>query len=167
MDGKTTTARQALQETFSAVEEAKADVSGLWALQQLVDKGVLDKKLQDTMYVTFLASAFRTLRFGAAEAHGKGMALQLNFIAEKGGFRVNKDGTYAVDAKKIKQAVAALTRAIMELQARGDYAGTKALLEKYGKLSPETQAILDKARALPIDIAPHHKTADALLGRPA
>lgn len=162
--GKPTTARQALQEAFSAFEEAKADISGLWALQQLVDKGVLDKKLEQTMYVTFLASTFRTLRFGASEAHGKGMVLQLNYLLDRGGFIAKKDGTFGVDLAKIKPAVEGLTREIMELQARGDYAGAKALLAKYGGLRPEVSAVLDRAKNLPIDIAAEHRTADRLLG---
>ena len=73
-----TTVRAELKETYSALEEAKADISGLWALQYLVDKGVLDKSLERTMYTTFLASAFRSIRFGLNEAHGRGVALQLN-----------------------------------------------------------------------------------------
>ena len=72
--GEETSVRKALKDTSSALEEAKADISGLWALQKLVDDGALDKKYQDTMYDTFLASSFRTLRFGIGEAHGKGMA---------------------------------------------------------------------------------------------
>jgi hypothetical protein len=155
-DGKPTTARQALQETFSAFEEAKADVSGLWALQKLIDKGVLPKTLEGTIYTTFLASAFRTLRFGATEAHGKGMAMQLNYLIEKGGFAVNKDGTFSVRPKAVAGAVASLTRDIMEIQARGDRAAAKAMLEKYGTLSPATQAVLDKAKGLPVDIAPRY-----------
>jgi hypothetical protein len=165
-DGKKTTVRKSLQETSSALEEAKADISGLWALQKLVDKGVIGKDLEKTMYVTFLASAFRTLRFGAAEAHGKGMALQLNYLLEKGGFVLRKDGKFAVDSSKIKAAVENLTKVIMEIQARGDYAGAKALIEKYGQLTPQTAAVLKSAERLPIDIAARHRTAEALLVRP-
>ncbi len=164
-DGKTISVRERLQELGSPLEEAKADISGLWALQRLVDKGVLSKDLERTMYVTFLASGFRTLRFGATEAHGKGMALQINYLLEKGGFTIAKDGTFGVDAAKIRGAVEALTREIMRIQARGDYAAAKALLEKYGALGPEIKAVLEKANSLPVDIAPRHKTAEALLGR--
>ena len=164
VDGKATTARQALQETFSSLEEAKADISGLWALQQLIDKGVLDKKLERSIYVTFLASGFRTLRFGATEAHGKGMALQLNYLAERGGVVARKDGTFSIDPAKIKPAVEALTREIMEIQARGDRAAAQALLAKYGALTPQESAVLEKAKSLPIDIAPRFVTAEQLLG---
>ena len=163
-DGKPTTVRQALQEASSAFEEAKADISGLWALQRLVDKGVLDRELEKTMYATFLASAFRTLRFGAAEAHGKGMAMQFNYLMDRGAFVAGKDGTFAVDASKVKSAVESLTREIMEIQARGDYAAAKAMLEKYGGIRPEVLRALEKAKDLPVDIAVRHATAEALLG---
>ena len=96
VEGKQTTVRQALQASSSAIEEAKADISGLWALQQLVDKGVLAKELERTMYTTFLASAFRSIRFGINEAHGKGIALQLNHFLDTGAVVVNKDGTFSV-----------------------------------------------------------------------
>ena len=156
--------RKAMQDVGGAFEEAKADISGLWALQRLVDKGVLDKRLERTMYVTFLASSFRTLRFGATEAHGKGMALQLNYLIEKGGFRADKDGTFSVDDVKIKNAVEKLVTEIMTVQARGDYAAAKALFAKYGVLTPEEQAAIERAKDLPVDIAPRAVTAEALLG---
>ena len=83
--GRTTTVRQELKDTYSTIEEAKADISGLFALQFLVDKGQLDKSFEKTMYTTFLASAFRSLRFGINEAHGRGQAIQLNYLLDKGG----------------------------------------------------------------------------------
>ena len=93
------------KDIYSAIEEAKADISGLWALQYLVDKGVLDRSLERTMYTTFLASAFRSIRFGIDEAHGRGQALQLNYLLDAGAFRVAADGTFAVDPAKVKDAV--------------------------------------------------------------
>src|SRR5688572_22489358 len=99
--GRASTVRQELKETYSAIEEAKADVSGLWALQFLVDRGKLDTSLDLTMYTTFLASMFRSLRFGINEAHGKGVAIQLNYFLDNGGVVVAPDGTFAVDAGRI------------------------------------------------------------------
>jgi hypothetical protein len=89
--GRATTVRQELQETYSTIEEAKADISGLFALQYLLDKGVLNRDLQDTIYDTFLASAFRSIRFGITEAHGRGTAIQLNFLLDYGAFSLGKD----------------------------------------------------------------------------
>src|SRR5262249_27375909 len=128
--GRPTTVRQELKETYSALEEAKADISGLWALQYLVDRGVLGRDLARTMYTTFLASSFRSIRFGLTEAHGKGVALQLNTLVDAGAFHANPDGTYSVVPGKVKEAVAGLTREIMTLQARGDYAAAKEMLAR-------------------------------------
>ena len=96
--GRATTVRQELKETYSAIEEAKADISGLFALQFLVDRGKLDKKFEQTMYTTYLASMFRSIRFGINEAHGRGVAIQLNYFLDHGGVTVAPDGTFAVDA---------------------------------------------------------------------
>lgn len=152
--GRPTTARLALKETFSALEEAKADISGLWALQKLIDKGQLDKSLERTMYDTFLASSFRTIRFGVGEAHGKGMAMQLNYLLDEGGVVVAKDGTFAVDRSRIKAAVESLTRKIMTIQARGDYAAARDLLGRLGVVRPEVQAVIDRLTDVPVDIEP-------------
>jgi hypothetical protein len=160
--GKQVTIRSALQELGSALEEAKADISGLWALQFLVDQGVLPTEMERTMYVTFLASAFRTIRFGTTEAHGKGQALQLNFLVDAGAFRIDGRGRYAVDTAKVRDGVAALTREIMTLQAHGDKARAKELLDKYGVVRPATQKLLDQLRDVPVDIAPRFVTAEKL-----
>jgi len=166
-DGKESNPRLELKDTYSALEEAKADISGLWALQKLVDKGVIDKSMEESMYETFLASSFRTLRFGINEAHGKGMALQLNWLLDKGAVVVGADGTMSVDRKKMKTAVAALTTEIMELQAAGDYARAKAWLEKDVKIRPETQKLIDKMTAVPTDIKPRFVTAEEVTGASA
>jgi Peptidase family M49 len=161
--GRTTTVRQELKETYSAIEEAKADISGLFALQYLVDKGQIDRALEKTMYTTFLASAFRSLRFGINEAHGRGQAIQLNFLLDQGGFKVNNDGTFTVDTGKIKEAVIALTREIMTLQAEGSYAKAKQMIDTLGVLRPPTKAVLDKLTSVPVDIEPRFVTAIDLL----
>jgi hypothetical protein len=161
--GRTTTVRQELKETYSAIEEAKADISGLFALQFLVDKGQIDRSLEKTMYTTFLASAFRSLRFGINEAHGRGQAIQLNYLLDQGGFTVNGDGTFSVDAGKIKDAVIALTREIMTLQAEGSYAKARQMIDTLGVLRPPTKAVLDKLTSVPVDIEPRFVTAIDLL----
>jgi hypothetical protein len=157
--GRQTTVRQEMKEVYSALEEAKADISGLFALQYLVDKGVLDRSMARTMYTTFLASAFRSIRFGVNEAHGRGIAVQLNALLDAGAFRVAGDGTFAVDGGKIKPAVEALTRDILMLQARGDYAGAKAMIDRLAVVRPEVQRALDRLGHVPVDIAPRFVTA--------
>jgi hypothetical protein len=160
--GRATTVRQELKDTYSAIEEAKADVSGLWALQYLVDAGVLPKTLEDTMYTTFLASSFRSIRFGINEAHGKGVALQLNRFLDDGAVRVNAGGSFTVDHARIKRTVATLTGEIMTLQAEGSYAKASALLKSLGVVRPDVQRIFDKLTEVPVDIAPRFVTAEAL-----
>jgi hypothetical protein len=164
VDARATTVRQELKDTYSTIEEAKADVSGLFALQFLVDRGQLDKSFERTMYTTFLASAFRSIRFGINEAHGRGQAIQVNYFLDQGAFRVSSDGTFAVDAAKIRQAVADLTREIMTLQAEGSYAKARAMLDTLGVLRPEVKRVLDRLGDIPIDIAPRFTTAEQLLG---
>ena len=154
--------RRALQETYSALEEAKADISGLFALQHLVDKGVLDKSLEGSMYITFLASAFRSIRFGTSEAHGRGQALQLNTLLDDGAVRVAADGTFSVDAGKVKQSVTKLTGEIMTLQAAGDAAKAREWLQRMAVVRPEVQRVLDKLQSVPVDIEPRYTAADSL-----
>jgi hypothetical protein len=157
------TVRMAMQEAGSALEEAKADISGLFALQHLVDKGVLDKSLERTMYVTFLASAFRSIRFGTNEAHGKGVALQLNTLLDEGGVKVAADGTFSVVPAKIKDAVAKLTGEIMTLQASGDVGRAREWLGRMGVVRPEVKRVLDKLTGVPVDIEPKFTAATMLL----
>jgi hypothetical protein len=161
--GRVSTVRQELKETYSAIEEAKADISGLFALQYLVDKGQLDKKFEQTMYTTFLASAFRSIRFGVNEAHGRGQAIQLNYLMDQGAFQVNADGTFAVDPARIRDGVTALTRDIMTLQAEGSYSKARAMIQTLGVVRPPVQAVLDKLNDVPVDIEPRFVTAQALL----
>ncbi len=159
--GRATTVRQELQETGSAIEEAKADVSGLFALQYLIDKGVVDRAMERTLYPTYLAETFRAVRFGVTEAHGKCMALQINRLLDAGAI-VEKNGVFAVDVPKFKQAVVALTHDLLVIEAHGDAAGARALLAKMAVVRPEVQRALDKLRAVPVDIAPRFVTADKL-----
>jgi len=163
VNGRATTVRQEFRELYSTIEEAKADISGLWAMQYLVDHGKLDKQYEQTMYVTYLASMFRSIRFGLTEAHGRGVALELNYFLDHGGIIVAPDGTFAVEAAKIKQNVTDLTRDLMTLQANGDYAGAKQRLDTLATIRPPTKAILDKLKDVPVDIEPRFRTAETLL----
>src|SRR4051812_34060106 len=163
--GRKTTVRQELKETYSAIEEAKADISGLWALRYLADHKQLDPAIGKTMYTTFLASAFRSIRFGVNEAHGRGIAVQLNYLLDAGAFKVRPDGTFTVDNAKIADAVSALTKEIMTLQAEGGYARAKELLDRLGVVRPEVQKVLDRLTGIPVDIEPKFTTAAELTAR--
>ena len=162
IDGRETTVRQALRETYSTIEEAKADVSGLWALHYLIDKGVIDRSLERQIYTTFLASTFRSIRFGIGAAHGRGVAIQLNTFLDAGAVQVGPDGRFRVDHGRIRDAVEELTGRLMTIQARGDYDEANRVLETLGVVRPEVQRVLDRLRSVPIDIQPRYVTADAL-----
>jgi hypothetical protein len=169
LNGKPTTPREQLKELYSAIEEAKADATGLFALQYMIDHAQamgLDSVLKPDansdkrLYTTYLASSFRTLRFGLGEAHGKGMAMQVNYLIDKGGFVARPDGTFAVDYAKIKDAVRDLTHDLLTVEAEGDYAGAKKMLDTLGVLRPEFKQALDKLGDIPVDIEPIFVTAE-------
>jgi hypothetical protein len=164
-NGKQTTVRQALKETFSTIEEVKADVSGLWALRYLADHKRLDAAIAKSLYPTFLASAFRSIRFGVNEAHGRGVAIQINTFLDAGAFKVRQDGTFTVDAARMTDAVAALTSEILTIEAEGNYAKAKELSDRLGVVRPEVQKVLDKLAGVPVDIEPKFTTAAQLVAR--
>jgi len=162
IDGRAATVRQELRETYSAIEEAKADVSGLWALQRLVDEGHVSADIGRSMYSTFLASMFRSLRFGINEAHGRGVAIQLNHFLDAGAVRVDRDGRFEIVGGAIRDAVMSLTSEIMTLQAEGSGAKAASVIERLAVIRPEVQALLDRLAGIPVDIEPRFVTAEAL-----
>jgi hypothetical protein len=162
--GRASTVRQELKETYSAIEEAKADVSGLWALKQLADRKQIEPAIAETMYTTFLASAFRSIRFGTNEAHGRGIAIQLNYLLDRGAFEVLPDGRFRVDHARMPDAVTALTAEIMTLQAEGNYAKAKDLISRLGVVRPQVQSVLDRLTKVPVDIEPRFVSAQQLIG---
>lgn len=157
LNGRSSSVRLELKDTYSALEEAKADITGLFMLGYLFESGELKNAPADfeqKLYTSFLASAFRSLRFGLTEAHGKGMALQVNYLLDAGAFVHRPDGTFSVDLPKIKEGVKSLTGKLMTIEAEGDYAGAKQMLQTMAVVRPEVQTALDGLKALPIDIAP-------------
>ncbi len=163
VNGRKSTVREELKETYSALEEAKADISALFAIQYMIDKGVLPKSLERSLYNTYLASCFRSIRFGTSEAHGLGTAVQFNYLRDHGGFVAKENGTFAVDSNKIKGAVEGLTHEIMTLQAEGSYEKAKDLTARLGVVRPEMQRVLDKLHGVPVDIEPKFITAEQLV----
>ena len=173
--GRDTNPRLELKDLYSAIEEAKADVTGLFALQYLMTQA--DNKgsggnasplahgpdAERQLYTTYLASSFRTLRFGLQDSHAKGMAIQFNYFLDQGAFIANADGSFRVDIRKMKDAVGSLDRIFLTLEATGDYAGTKRLIGSMMVLRPETQRALDRLKSVPTDIEPLFVTADALV----
>lgn len=138
------TVREALKEHASALEEGKADVLGLYMVTQLFEKGELEGDLKD-YYTTFLASIFRSVRFGASSAHGVANMIRFNYFQEKGAFvRDEESGTYRVDYEKMREAMNALSEEILVLQGEGDYENVAALVESKGAISEQLQADLDR-----------------------
>jgi len=171
VQGRNTTAREELKELYSAIEEAKADVTGLFALQYMMDHNqemglgnvlASDEAAQRQLYVTFLASAFRSLRFGLNDAHGKGMAVQLNYLLDKGAFVSHGDGTFSVDMAKVKDAVRDLDHDLLTIEAEGNYNGAKKMLDDWGVIRPVVKHALDRLTAVPTDIEPIFVTAEEL-----
>jgi len=171
IQGRDTTPREELKDIYAPIEEAKADVTGLFALQYMMDHAkdmglanVLpsDDAAQRQLYTTYLASTFRSLRFGLNEAHGKGMAMQFNFLMDKGAFVQQTDGTFTVNMEKIKSAVVELDHDLLTVEAEGDYPGAKKMLDELGVLRPSAQKVLDNLQDVPTDIEPLFVTAEEL-----
>jgi hypothetical protein len=171
INGRDTNPRLELKDLYSAIEEAKADVTGLFALQFLMaqtDKGAIQSPLphgadaERQLYTTYLASSFRTLRFGLQDAHAKGMAMQFNYLLDRGAYVANSDGTFSVDLAKVKDAVRDLDHDLLTLEAHGDYEGAKNMLGKLSVVRPEVRKALDRLKSLPTDIEPVFVTADTL-----
>lgn len=153
--GEQTTVRKQLKELYSAIEEAKADMTGLWALQYLIDKGVVDKSMQQTLYTTYLASMFRSVRFGINEAHGRGVAMQFNYLSDEGAIKYDAaTGKFSVDESKVREAVRKLTSELLTLEAEGSYDKARAILEKYAEIRPPMRTAFDKLQEVPVDIEP-------------
>lgn len=149
------TVRDALGNEAGALEEGKADILGLYMVEQLREKGeITDGDVMDN-YVTFMASVFRSVRFGTSDAHARANMLRFNFFMNAGALqRDEATGTYRVDAAKMHQAIADLSAVILELQGDGDLAGVQALMEKEGSIKPELQKDLDRLKSakIPVDV---------------
>ena len=160
--GRSTTVRLELKEIYSAIEEAKADVTGLFMLQHLYDRKLIPggSDAEQKLYTTFLASTFRTLRFGLQDAHAKGMALQVNYLMDKGAFVARPDGRFEVDFAKVKAAVRDLDHDLLTLEATGDYRGAKKMLDELGYVRPVFKKALDGLTGTPVDIDPIFVTAN-------
>ncbi len=148
------TVRAALKEWASALEEGKADILGLYMISRLLEQGELSGSLED-YYVTFMASIFRSIRFGASSAHGRANMVRFNYFADRGAFaRDAAMGRYAVDMNAMGAAVTELSKLILTLQGDGDYAAVAALFEELGVIRPQLQADLERlaAAGIPVDI---------------
>ncbi len=148
------TVREALKELYSPLEEAKADITGLFLVQKLRDMGeITDGKLEEN-YASFVASIFRSIRFGAASAHGIANMLEFNFLLDEGAITKNNEGKYIIDFEKMKNAVSKMTEKIITIQANGDYNAAKKWIDEKGTISADLQKDLNKINEtkIPVDI---------------
>lgn len=155
-DGTTTEVQKALKELYGGIEEAKADIAGLVSAQYLVDTKVLPKSAEKEIYVAYLATVFRQVRFGVNEAHGRAAVASFNYLLKKGGIVYDqKASRYAIDFAKIKGAVRDLAKEYLTIEGHGDYDGAKRFIDQYAVVSPEMQKALESLGAgIPVDIAP-------------
>ena len=153
-DGQQVDIRQAIGPIYSALEEAKADITGMFGLKWLIDHGALPKERLDEYYASYVGGIFRTVRFGVAEAHGRAEMMEFNFLRERGAIFRDDAGRYAIVLEKMPDAIAALTKELLEIEATGDRARAEAWFAKYDKMPDELRTALDAAKDLPVDVDP-------------
>lgn len=155
VNGQKTTVDKMLKEQNSALEEAKADVAGVWNVLLMMQKGEIPAAEKPQLFATYFAGIFRAVRFGAVEAHGKGAALQYGYLRAKGAFAYDAaSGRYLVDDAKMEAGLRDLLHDMLMLQATGDYEGTKAFMAQWAKLDGDAEKAIAAMDSLPVDIKP-------------
>jgi hypothetical protein len=153
-DGKKVDIREAIGPAFSALEEAKADTTGMSGLVRLVERGAVPREMLPQAYASYVADLFRTVRFGTGEAHSRAEMMEFNYLTEQGAIRREPTGLYAIDAAKMPAAFASLSKALLEFEARGDRAGAEAWFQKYEAMPPDLAAALKAIADVPVDLDP-------------
>ncbi len=159
VDGRDTEVRRELRDLYSAFEEAKADVLGVYDIYALVEKGVMEPAILDSLPWTYTADMFRATRFGVAEAHGLGTVLQANYLIELGAVEITEDGRFRPVPDRFEDAFRALAHELLMIQARGDYEAAVEFVERYGTVNPAMAAAIAGLADLPVDIAPTYPLA--------
>jgi hypothetical protein len=156
IDGRDTEVRLELRDLYSAFEEAKADVLGIYDIYALVDSGVMAPGILDSLPWTYTAGMFRTTRFGVAEAHGLGMVLQANYLLEKGAVELTEDGRFRPVPELFGETFRELAHELLMIQAVGDYEGALDMVERYGSVHPAMAAAIEGLADLPVDVDPSY-----------
>lgn len=155
LDGRKTTVNEELKDRYSALEESKADVMGVWNILFMMERGELPVAEKSQLFATYFAGIFRSVRFGVTDAHGEGAALQYGYLKQFGAFRWDAaQGHYVIDPARMEAGIEALLRDQLMLQAHGDYEGTKAFFERYAHLDEHADAAIARMDAIPVDILP-------------
>jgi hypothetical protein len=146
--------RETIGPIFNGLEEAKADIVGLYGLKWLVDHDVLSKSTLEEYYASYVAGIFRAVRFGVAEAHGQGEMMEFNYLCERGAIKHQSSGRYAIDYLLMPGALSELAKELLEIEATGDRARAERWFRKYGAMPAELRASLNSAASVPVDIDP-------------
>lgn len=160
INGRKTEVRLELKELYSTLEEAKADVMGVYNILALIDRGVMPASLRRSLEPTYVAGLFRSARFGVDEAHGQGVVSQFNYLLAKGALKIDEQGRFQAVSEKFPAAIRDIVHDIVVLQAQGDYAGTQRFLDTWGKATPSLLAALQRLKDLPVDIVPVYEVGD-------
>ncbi len=155
VNGRKTEVKKELKETYSTIEECKADVLGMYNNIFMIDKGLFPKTFANETYATFLAGIFRSVRFGITEAHGKGNAIIYNYLLENGGYEYDaQNQKVRVNFGKVNDVIKQLAHNLLTIEATGDYQGAKDIIAKYAVISPSMKTLIDKLSNIPVDIKP-------------
>ena len=146
--------RESIGPAYSGLEEAKADVVGMFGLKLLVDRDVLPKEKLEEYYASYLAGIFRTIRFGVAEAHGQAEMMEFNYLSERGAVKRQSSGKYAIDYAAMPGAIADLAKELLEIEATGDRGRAESWFKKYDVMPAELQVALKAASQVPVDVDP-------------
>ncbi len=152
--GKQTDIRESIGPIYSGLEEAKADIVGLYGLDWLMNKGVLPKSRAHDYYASHVAGIFRTVRFGVAEAHARAEMMEFNYFVEHGAITREATGRYAIDFARMPVAVASLAKELLEIEATGNRSRAEAWFTKYGTMPADLQAALSRTGSVPVDVDP-------------
>ena len=159
--GKQVDIREAMGPVYGGLEEAKADVTGMFGLHWLVGQGAMPKERLEEYYASYVGGVFRTLRFGTGEAHGKAMLMEFNVLLENKALSM-VSGRYVIDYARMPDALAGISKQLLGFEARGDRAGAEAWFVKYGKVPADLQAALDGTKDIPVDVSPVFSFPDNL-----
>jgi len=162
IDGRESEVRLELKDLYSTLEEAKADVLGVYDILQLIDRGVMPAELRRTLEASYVAGLFRAARFGVDEAHGQGVLSQFNYLLEKGAVEVDESGRFRANSELFPGAIRDITRELLMIQATGDYERATSFLATYGVATPAIRAAIDRLSDVPVDIRPLFPQADEL-----
>jgi hypothetical protein len=152
--GQKVAIREALGPSYSGMEEAKADATGMFALKWLADHGVLPKDKLEEYYASYVGGIFRTSRFGVGEAHGRAEMMEFNYLSERGAIKREASGKYSIDYAVIPGAIADLAKELLETEATGDRDRAEKWFAKYDKMPDELKASLARVTDVPVDIEP-------------